>query len=320
MDNQIELRALRHFVRVSELGSISRAAVELRIAQPALSRQMRRLEETLGVQLFIRDGRGVALTESGAKLRDEVANVLLRLENACLQARIDEGSPAGAIRVGVLPNLGPTFMAELILGCRQQFPRVNLKLLEGFTYQTANWIQSKQIDLGFAYDVDSYHHLNPEFRFQEEVYLVGSKKKWAFGERVVLSELEGLPLIIPAPPSYTRRRLEAAAHEQKVELTFKYEIDSIPLIKRMIALDEGYGIFSRACLWEDLEGPNLSVAAIERSSLSFELALTTAYGTILPPAARHIISFLEQMVRRYVELGRWSGEFITRGTSSSTTS
>ncbi|BCG97392.1 LysR family transcriptional regulator [Mesorhizobium sp. 131-2-1] len=281
---------------------------------------MRRLEETLGVQLFIRDGRGVTLTESGAKLCDEVANVLLRLENACLQARIDEGTPSGAIRVGVLPNLGPTFMAELILGCRQQFPRVNLKLLEGFTYQTANWIQSKQIDLGFAYDVDNYRHLNPEFLFQEEVYLVGSKNNWPFGERVLLSELESLPLIIPAAPSYTRRRLEAAAHEQRVELTFKYEIDSIPLIKRMIALDEGYGIFSRACLWEDLEGQNLSVAAIERSSLSFELALTTAYGTILPPPARHIISFLEQMVRRYVELGRWSGEFITRGTSSSTTS
>lgn len=320
MDNQIELRALRHFIRASELGSISRAAVELRIAQPALSRQMRRLEETLGVQLFIRDGRGVTLTETGAKLRDEVANVLLRLENACLQARVDEGSPSGVIRVGVLPNLGPTFMAELILGCREQFPRVKLKLFEGFTYQTANWIQSKQIDLGFAYDVDSYRHLSPEFLFKEKVYLVGSRKNWPFGESVVLPELEGLPLIIPAPPSYTRRRLEAAAHEQRVELTFKYEIDSIPLIKRMIALDEGYGIFTRACLWEDLEGRNLSVAAIEGSSLSFELALTTAYGTILPAAARHIISFLEQMVRRYAELGRWSGEFITGGTSSSTNS
>lgn len=272
------------------------------------------------MQLFIRDGRGVTLTETGAKLRDEVANILLRLENACLQARVDEGSPSGVIRVGVLPNLGPTFMADLILGCREQFPRVNLKLFEGFTYQTANWIQSKQIDLGFAYDVDSYRHLSPEFLFKEKVYLVGSTKNWPFGESVLLPELEGLPLIIPAPPSYTRRRLEAAAHEQKVELTFKYEIDSIPLIKRMIVLDEGYGIFTRACLWEDLESGHLSVAAIERSSLSFELALATPYGTILPPAARHIISFLQQMVRRNVELGRWSGELISSNASSSTNS
>src|SRR5262249_13212855 len=154
------------FLRTAELGSISRAALEGRIAQPALSRQMRCLEKALGAQLFTRDGRGVKLTKVGTQFYQKISAVLQELDNACATVRNRQDSPSGDIRLGVLPYLGGKFQADLLLLCEQKFPNIRLLLFEGFSHQIAAWLQSKQIDLGFLHDADSYRHLNSEFMFR----------------------------------------------------------------------------------------------------------------------------------------------------------
>lgn len=318
--HQIEFRTLKHFLRTCELGSISKAAFELRIAQPALSRQMRQLEEELGTALFIRDGRGVILTDTGAKFRDEVIAILQRLENAYVEARNHGSVPSGEVRLGVLPNLGPYFTADLVLECRKEFPQVKLTLCEGFSYQLAGWIQNKEIDLGFIYDVDKYRNLHPEFVFREKVFLAGAPNRWKFSDRVSLSEFEGLPLIVPAPPSYTKQRINAAARNRDLNLTFLYELDSLLLIKRLISLGEGYGIFARSGIWQECERGEIAAAEIVDYDVYFELSLATAYGTVLPAPAKALIDFLRRMVHSYVAQGRWIGKFVTTDAQARTSS
>src|SRR5690606_10060496 len=134
----------------------------------------------------------VSLTDTGAKFRDEVFVILQQLENAYVKARSQEGVPSGEVRLGVLPNLGPDFTADLVLECRKEFPEVRLILREGFSYQLAGGIQGKEIDLGFIYDIGKYRHLHNEFMFREKIFLVGAPGHWKFDDSVSLRELEGL--------------------------------------------------------------------------------------------------------------------------------
>jgi LysR family transcriptional regulator, nitrogen assimilation regulatory protein len=93
--------------------------------------------------------------------------------------------PSGEIRVGILPNFGGAFGAELIIQCAQRFPAIKLILFEGFSDQFTTWIQSRQVDLGFLYEAEAYRHVSVEFRLREAVYLAG----WEFGNAIVFSSL-----------------------------------------------------------------------------------------------------------------------------------
>lgn len=307
----MELRQLRFFLRAAELGSISRAALEARIAQPALSRQMRTLEEALGVQLFVRNGRGVTLTEVGKQFYDRVSGILQNLDNTCIGIRDQQKLPSGEVRLGVLPNFGGQFEADLILLCEKAFPNIKLLLFEGFSYQIAAWMQSKQIDLGFLYEVDSYRQLHAEFQFRENAFLAGSPDGWEFGDTVTLETLQNLRLITPAPPSLTRRSLISAAAQRGFELNFAYEIDSLVAIKHLLASKRGYGVFTRSTINEEIQSGRLAAAKIVDPEITFDLALASTYGAILPLAARRMIDFLKTVVADSLAEGRWSGRFIT---------
>jgi LysR family nitrogen assimilation transcriptional regulator len=306
----MEIRQLRFFLRAAELGSITRAAHELRIAQPALSRQIRQLEEALGIQLFIRDGRGVALTSAGSQFHDRVAKIIQDLENACVEARDQQKVPSGEIRLGISPHFGGRFSADLVSQCEQLFPDIGLLLFEGFSDQIATWIQSKQIDLGFLFDLESYQHLNSEFRFRQAGLLVGSADGWRFGKTVPFQTLGELSLITTAPPSWTRRRLLATASEQDVELTFSFEIDSLATIKDLVSLKSGYAVFTRATIYEDIKSGKLAAAKIVDPEFPFDVSLASAHGVMLPLPARHVIKFLKEFISTRLADGHLSGEFI----------
>jgi LysR family nitrogen assimilation transcriptional regulator len=308
----MDLRQLRFFMRTAELGSISRTALEVRIAQPALSRQIRSLEEFLGVQLFARDGRGVALTKAGKEFYDAVADTLQRLDNACVAAREHQNVPSGELRLGVLPNFGAAFDADIILQCEELYPKIKLILFEGFSYEIAGWIQSRQVDLGFVYNTEVYPHLSSEFVFREEAYLVGPPGGALRASNVSFSDLQNLPLITPAPPSNTRRRLDAAAAVKGIELTYSYELDSLAGIKRLVMLGKGYAVFTRAAVWEDVEAGRVVVAKIVDPEITFDLALVSLYGAMLPVPARCIMEFLKDVVTRNATMRRWSGQFVSK--------
>ena len=110
---RMELRSLHYFVRVAELGSITRAAAHLHLAQPALTRHVQRLEEELGVALFTRANRGVRLTEAGEKLLDSAIRILRDIERTGDEIRAQDAHPSGRIILGITPTLCPVLVPEL---------------------------------------------------------------------------------------------------------------------------------------------------------------------------------------------------------------
>lgn len=110
----MELRHLRYFVTVAELGSISRAAAKLHIAQPPLSAQIRQLEEEVGAQLLIRFARGVRLTPAGSSFLEDAQAILARAEQAALRAREFQSGKRSTLRVGLMPSATQSLLPGLI--------------------------------------------------------------------------------------------------------------------------------------------------------------------------------------------------------------
>ena len=110
----MELRHLRYFVSVAELGSVSRAAEKLFIAQPALSAQIRQLEEELGVRLFVRLPRGVRLTQAGESFLGDAKAILARAQQATVRARERQSGQRATLRLGLVPSTTHSVLPGLL--------------------------------------------------------------------------------------------------------------------------------------------------------------------------------------------------------------
>ena len=144
----MELRHLRYFVAVAELGSFSRAAEKLFIAQPPLSTQIRQLEEHVGVPLLVRYPRGVRTTSAGQVFLDEARDVLARAESAKQRARQHERG--GFLRLAYVPSVGHTVLPRLLPRLKLAHPHAELQVLEMITSEQLAALQAGRVDVGYA--------------------------------------------------------------------------------------------------------------------------------------------------------------------------
>ena len=129
----MEIKQLRYFVQVAELGGFTRAAIVLRVAQPALSRQVRALEVELRQPLFDRNGRGVTLTEAGKRLLAHGRGILQQVERARQDLDDQRGAVSGLLSVGLPPSVSRTLTAPLVEAFRERFAGATLTVVEGLS-------------------------------------------------------------------------------------------------------------------------------------------------------------------------------------------
>jgi len=146
----VELRHLRYFVAVAEMGSVSRAAERLFIAQPPLSTQIKQLEDEVGVKLFVRHPRGVRLTAAGTAFLAEAKDLLARSEHAKRMARHHDFALGGAVRIGYVPSAGHTVLPRLLRQIREIHPDGEVDVREMITPQQVQALCTSEIDVGLA--------------------------------------------------------------------------------------------------------------------------------------------------------------------------
>jgi DNA-binding transcriptional LysR family regulator len=146
----MELRHLRYFVAVAELGSVSRAAEKLFIAQPPLSTQIKQLEDEIGVKLLVRYPRGVRLTDAGSAFLTEAKDLLARSERAKRLARHSNAATGGVVRIGYVPSAGHAALPRMLRRIREIRPDAEIDVAELITPQQVHALGSGEIDLGLA--------------------------------------------------------------------------------------------------------------------------------------------------------------------------
>ena len=128
----MDIKQLKTFICVAETGSLSAASDRLRLAQPALSRQIKLLEHKTGAQLFHRTVKGMTLTESGEKLLSRVSGIIRQLEQAVDEVRSSSESITGNVAIGLMPSINSVLAVRLIEKVKSELPQVTLRIVEGY--------------------------------------------------------------------------------------------------------------------------------------------------------------------------------------------
>src|SRR5882724_5158018 len=171
--NKLDLRPLHLFVQVAEAGSFSKAAATLSIGQPALSREIKELEQRYDVQLLHRNGRGVSLTDAGEQLLAHAKGLLRGLQQVENELLTVRGTPSGNVSIGVPPLFGNALNFDLIKTVREKYPKISLLFMEGFTTDFLEWLAKGSVDLAVMYNPPSISTLLVEHLRADRLCLVG---------------------------------------------------------------------------------------------------------------------------------------------------
>lgn len=193
----LELRHLRAFCHVAEERHFGRAARRLAVSQPALSVQIRRLEEMVGVTLFERHTRQVALTDAGRALEEAARRLLRDVETAVRTTREAGQGAAGELRVGFGPTLMLSTLAHVIRTYRLRYPRVRVDLRELTTTEQTTALLTGQLDVGFVRGAEADPRLYAELFAREPLVVAVARDHPRAGQRRLrLEELAGDPWVL----------------------------------------------------------------------------------------------------------------------------
>jgi DNA-binding transcriptional LysR family regulator len=233
------------FLRVAEVGSLSKAATALVMPQSMVSRAITHLERQCGERLFERTGRGVTLTEFGARLLPQVAQLATDAEALSEDIRGARGQIMGEVRVGLLPTAVARYCGPLITQVRARMPGVRLHLVEGASAQLEEHLREGRLDMAVVLREHPDDMGDAHILARVPLHLLGRCGDEAVMQGALpLTKLSGLPLVVPSRPHLLRARLDRLADEHGLRLSVVTEADSVPMQCEVVAAGGGYAIMS----------------------------------------------------------------------------
>jgi LysR family nitrogen assimilation transcriptional regulator len=232
----MDLKQLEYFVHVAELGSFTRAATYLQVAQPALSRQVRSLEVELRQPLLDRNGRGVTLTEAGKRLLAHARGILQQVQRARDDLEDQRGAATGRLAIALPPSVSRTLTGPLVQAFREQLPRATLSVVEGLSAYALEWLAIGRVDGAVVYNVTPSPTIDLQPLLDEPLYLVSARsaRSRRIGEPVTLRQVAEHALVIPSRPHSMRMLLEAALAGEGCRARVALEIESVPAILDLV--------------------------------------------------------------------------------------
>jgi len=302
----MDLKQLRAFLTVSETGSVSRAASVLNLVQPAVSRQIRLLEESMGTALFTRERHGMALTAAGRTLAEYARRALLELERARAQIVGAGTGISGLATLGLLPSTIERLAGPLVAAMAQRYPGIRLNLAAGYAGTLRRWLDTGEIDAALLYGTPHTSGVHATPLLSDTLWLVGPPASGLRAEQpVTLAQAARHPLILPGEPHGTRTLVEHACAVARVKLNVVVETNSLSVQRSLALHGHGLTIFPPVAVADDLRAGRLAGAPLAEPDIPRNLVL--ALPAQRPPA-RHVrcaVDILVEQARRAVLAGAW---------------
>jgi LysR family transcriptional regulator, nitrogen assimilation regulatory protein len=315
----MEFLELRYFVTVADVGSFSGASVKLGLTQPALSRQIQKLEQELRTNLFYRHGRGVTLTDAGRKLSASVKPLLQQLADL-KEEILEEGErPAGVVTLGVPPSIGNTLAAPLAQRFRAACPGATLRIYEAFSSTLVEWIESGRLDCAVLYDARRNRNLVVSPLLLEEFFLIQPARKGRSAAPVAMSDLAKLAFVLPGPENGFRRVVDAAARRAKIELTVDMELDSVSAIKQLVEAKIGCTVLPFGAVHREVREGRLSAQPIKSASMRAMLVTATPLHRPVSKATRVLMRLVQDEIKRCIAAGMLKGSTSSAGPAKTQT-
>lgn len=280
------------------LKNVSRAAEQLYYTQPAVSAQIRELENAYGTRLFHRVGQNLELTEAGVHLLPYAEQLLRLFETSRKAVNEVVDIENQSVRIGASSLPGTYLLPELIVAFQRYNPDANVILTVNDANQIEQLIMTGEVDVGILGRAGGSHRTT---RFvQEEVQddpllaVVGRDHPYAGRSILTPADLDGQPLILPPENRLTRRAVEKRFRQLGLEFKLAFEIADTEAIKRMVMNNLGISILGRMVSTMDVTADWLRAIPVEDFSLKRQIYLVHQQDRYLAPAVQSFVMFVSE--------------------------
>jgi LysR family nitrogen assimilation transcriptional regulator len=296
----MDLKGLRYFVHVADVGSVSAAARDLGIVQPALSRHIQRIEDEAGVQLFSRLPRGMELTAAGREFVEHCRQICQHVALAKTALGTKGSLSGGHLALGIPSSLAAILVPNLVEKVRDRFPKITVTVIEGTNQQLCGDLLAGRLDIAILNSPPASSSVKVVFSTDEKIVLLSSTQRFGAMRFCTLEELVKTPLI-------ATREIRTIVNEQisargKV-LDVQWEISSIEGIRRLLLAGAGCALASASTFRDDIAGGQISARPFEDIDLHQTYSLAQLADGV-SPSTQAVVSVIESEMK----------ELTTRGT------
>lgn len=302
----MDIKQLRAFLTVVDTGNITRAAEMLHLVQPAVSRQIKLLEEDLGVEVFVRERHGMVLTEAGQALVIHARRVMLELDRARAQVTGSAGQVGGLVTLGLLPSSTDALSAPLISKISASYPGIQLRIVMGYAGTLRDWLHKGEIDAALLYGSEASSNIQTSPLLEEPLWLIGPPSLDLRRERpVALASLVDKPLVLPSPAHGIRTILDHACAVSKLKLNVLAETNALSIQRSLVLRGHGLTILPPIAVAEDLKSNRLSGAPVGEPMISRTIVLGINRERPLANYVRLAVDLLVETAESVVASGEW---------------
>lgn len=301
----MDFRQLRTFSCVAELGSLSKASDTLRVAQPALSRQIKLLEHELRTELFTRNGRGMVLTDAGRLLLARTSGIVRQIDQIRDDIQSAKGPPSGQVVLGLVPTVSCVLSARFARRCVERFPGISLRIVESYSGHLVEWLHRGEMDLAILYGRSADLHLTVQSLGRDNIVAVGphgcglARKKsvdigWLLRQRLVL----------PSHSHGLRALIEHAAAQRKIKLDVQLEADSFRVLTSLVAAGLGFALLPPSSVYAEVADGRLETAVVSKP-MTRELIFASPIDRPASTASLAVTALLRDEVAACRKDGVW---------------
>ncbi|WP_207461354.1 LysR family transcriptional regulator [Azospirillum sp. SYSU D00513] len=291
----VNLRQVRAFIVTARFASFTRAANLLNLSQPALTVQIRQLEQSLGVRLFDRNTRSVELTRVGRDLLPALERLLGDFDAVVESAREMAALRSGSVSIAALPSVAATVLPPLIAEFRAAHPRIRVQIRDGVGRRINALVQEEAVDFGIGADIEPEAGLETVRLLGDELLAVlPPDHRLCAAERLTLEELAAEPLILTNPESTVRYLANRAFAERNLLIAPAYEVTYMSTAVGLVRAGLGIALLPSTAIELSL-APAIALRPVDTPALRRSIALVLKAGRSLSPAAQ---AFREMLTAR----------------------
>jgi LysR family nitrogen assimilation transcriptional regulator len=288
----MDVRQIRDFVAVVRCASFAAASRNLRVSQPGLGYQVKQLEEELQVQLLQRHARGVSLTPAGQTFLDHAESILGAINNAKHAMAALAQDARQELKIGLTPTLvqalGPVLLASAHLD------KTKIRLEEAYTKELHEGLMNGSLDVAICLSIG-----RPPLRtlpiYNEPLYLIGPRSDLKnLRQKVSVTELSGLPLVLGYRSHMPRCILEDAATSAGIKLTVDQEIESQSLLRSLVLHSGRYTVAPYGMFAQEIANGSLSARRIVDPEI--RQSVNAVYASTVSPSLQRMIVTLTQSI------------------------
>lgn len=304
----MDFRQLRYFVEIVDAASFSKAAEQLRIAQPSLSQHVRSLEAELGVVLLERHARGVRPTELGRVLCEHARSLLRELGRTKDLLRSSYESPIGKITVGLPTSACRGLALPLIKAAAERYPGISIHLVEAMTGSLDEWIEAGRLDVALLYDHRASETIAATEVMVEDIVLIAAATADLPAERPLpFSLTASLPIALPSRPHVIRAVIEQAGARYAIRPNVVLDCDSLQALIQLTR--NGYMTLLPAFAFaEEISRGELVAVPFCDPTPAWRLSVVLSKSTMHQRASTAIAELMQEVISDLVAAGTWQAQ------------